>query len=76
MSTSRVSVRRMCMTGLPQRTISSAAVIACPSRSCSHRALLVRELGERPEPVADRVPRRLVAGGDEQQDERPEILRR
>src|SRR5439155_1742596 len=35
--TSRVRVRRMCRTGLAHRTISSAAVIARPSRSCSHR---------------------------------------
>jgi len=35
-------------------------------------ALLVGKLGERPEPVADRVPCGLVAGGDEQQDERAE----
>src|SRR6267143_1802015 len=38
-ATSRVSVRRMCKTGLAQRTISSAAVIAWPSRSWSHRGV-------------------------------------
>src|SRR5438094_3592152 len=39
-------------------------------------ALLVRKLRQRPEPVADRVPGGLVARGDEEQDERPEVGRR
>ena len=69
-SVSRVAVRRKWITGVAQRTISSTAgrrdavEVRCPERA------LVGEVGERLHAVADRVARGLVAGHDEQHEER------
>ena len=73
-SVSSVAVRRKWITGVAQRTISSTAVRVCASKSPYQQLALVGVLGERLHAVADRVARRLVAGHDEQDEERPELL--
>ena len=61
------------MTGVDQRTISSTAVAVTP-RVLHPDAALVGMVGERLHAVADGGARRLVAGDDEEDEERPELL--
>src|SRR5881397_405741 len=74
-TTSRVSVRRMCSSGLAQRTISSAAGAAWPSRSSIHRRFSSGKSVRAQSPwlIALRV---VSLPGDEQEDEGPQVLRR
>ena len=72
---SSVAVRRKWITGVAQRTISSTAVLRAPREVAEPELALVGMLGERLHPVADGVARRLVAGDDEEDEERAELLR-
>ena len=76
MTVSRVAVRRKWITGVAQRTISSTAVGGDAVEVGGPERALVGVLGEREHAVADRVARRLVAGDDEQDEERAELARR
>ena len=67
---SSATVRRIQITGEPQRTISSMAVGATPGRVGLPQRPLVRVLGQRQQPVADGVACGLVAGHDQQDEER------
>ena len=62
------------MTGVAQRTISSTAVGATAVEVVRPELALVGVVGEREHAVADRVAGRLVAGDDEQDEERAELL--
>ena len=64
------------MTGVAQRTISSTAVGETRVEVGGPELALVGVLRQREHAVADRVARRLVAGDDEQQEERAELARR
>jgi hypothetical protein len=65
----------MCITGLAHRMISSTAD-AQPLEVGLPLAFLVGILRERPHALADGGARGLVAGGDQQEEERPEVFRR
>ena len=72
-SPSWVAVRRIQVTGLAQRTISSTAVRV--ERRVGHPAgPLLGVLGQREDAVGDRVARRLVAGDQQQDEERRDLL--
>ena len=64
------------MTGVAQRTISSTAVLGVRLEVAVPELALVGVLGERLHAVADGVAGGLVAGDDEQDEERAELLRR
>ena len=71
---SSVAVRRKWMTGVAQRTISSTAVGATRLEVVHPAAALLGMIGQRLHAVADRVPRGLVAGRRQQDEERPDLL--
>ena len=61
------------MTGVTQRTISSAAVLERPAGSALQPLPLLGVLGEGLHAARDRVARRLVAGDHQQQEEQVEL---
>ncbi len=66
---SSATVRRIQMTGEPQRTISSTPVGAMPGRVGLPQRPLLGVLRQGQQPVADGVAGRLVARHDEQDEE-------
>ena len=70
-----VTVRRMCSTGEAYRTISSTAGAAYVSKSRCHSWRCSGKLVMCEQAVTDGVAGRLIAGADEQVEERAELLR-